>query len=92
VSERASEECFAVGGAANWNSILVTGREGENSYYMAEVIDIIHGHEIGYYKELENTNTFILGQEMNSLAFLVVTYCANFHPHYQQDCPKCQAS
>jgi hypothetical protein len=28
VSERATEESFAVGGAVNGNSILVTGREG----------------------------------------------------------------
>jgi hypothetical protein len=61
---------------------------------MAEVTDNMHGHEheIRYNQELENANTFILGQEMNISAFLTVTYCANFHSHYQQDCPKCQAS
>jgi hypothetical protein len=61
---------------------------------LAEVTNNIHGHEheIEYYKKLENTNIFILGQEMNISVFLVVTYCANFHPHYQQGCPKCQAS
>jgi hypothetical protein len=51
---------------------------------MVEVIDNIHGHEheIRYYKELENTNKFILGKEMNISAFFVVTCCANFYPHY----------
>jgi hypothetical protein len=64
VNERATEESFAVGGVANRNSILVTGREGENSYYMSEVTGNFHGHEheIGYYDELENTNTFNLGK------------------------------
>jgi len=36
---------FAVCGVANRNSILVTSRDEENSYYMAEVIDNIHGNE-----------------------------------------------
>jgi hypothetical protein len=42
---------------------------------MAEITDNFHGHEheIGYYKEPENTNTSILGKEMNISAFLVVT-------------------
>jgi hypothetical protein len=89
VSEKATEESFAVGGAAKGNSILVTGREDENSYDMAGVMNNFHRreHEIRYYKELENTNTFILDKEMNISAFLVVTYCANFYPHYRQDCP-----
>jgi len=42
VSERVNEESFAVGGVANGNSILVNGREWENSYYMTEVTDNFH--------------------------------------------------
>jgi hypothetical protein len=42
VSERANEGSFAVDGVVNGNSILVTGREWENSYYMAEVADNFH--------------------------------------------------
>jgi hypothetical protein len=44
VSERANEESFAVGGVANGNSILVAGREWDNSYYMVEVTDNFHWH------------------------------------------------
>jgi hypothetical protein len=60
--KKVTEESFAVGDIAKKDFVLVElAGKRSISHYMAEVVNG-YEYEIGYYKQLEDTNKFILAK------------------------------